>query len=346
MTKFPELKIILAGFLAQISLRLLFYIEELEVDSESRNNLVALCESDRILWLALILISVGEAILITWKNKENKYKRGAITFLVSFLLNLAGDNLGYLAAACTADNFGSDFNNIYSGISLAISIIACIGISACLYKKWSPPKPTRFPDPDVLLLGLCAHFAFWHFVSLQGKGNKSDYDCYCDNKALRSWIQLLALSFILALIASGRGMRSAFSTFLASFLLHLIVGGTGKLVILCTFGASTEMYFWNSTETYSGDAYPSSGRTPGRIYSNVTMISLGFLALGITVCSLKKKSGNSPDQTAINNEAAENPVQEVNLVQAENPVQEVNLVQAENPVQNENPIQLQDITAA
>ena len=338
MAKFPELKVIMAGFLAQISLRLIIYMEE--VDDGIRSNLFSVCESDRILWLALILISVGVAIITTWKNKVDKYVQGAIAFVVSFLLNFAGDNLGYLAAACFAANFNlfRYFNNGYAGTSLGITIIACIGIIAYLYKKWSPPQPTKFPDSDVLLLGLCAHFAFWHFVSLQGKGNKSDYERYCNNKALGSWIQLLALSFILALIASGRGMRSAASTFLASFLLHLIVGGTGKLAILCTVGVSTETYFWNSTETYSWDLYSSNGSTLGRIYANVTMISLGFLALGMTVCSLKKKFGNSPDKTAIDNKAAENPVQAENPVHAENPVE------AENPVQNENPIQ--DITAA
>ena len=338
MTKFPELDLILAGFLAQIALRLIIYMEE--VDDVFRSNLLGLCVSDRLFWLALVLISVGVAIITIWKKKEDKYVQGAVAFVVSFLLNLAGDNLGYLAVFCTTDNFNlfRSFNNVYAGISLGITIIACIGILAYLYKKWSPPQPTKFPDPDVLLLGLCAHFAFWHFVSLQGEGNKSDYDRYCRSKALESWIQVFALSFILALIASGRGIRSAISTILASFLLHLIVGGTGKLAILCTFGDSTETYFWNTTETYRWDAYSSSGRTLGRIYANVTMISLVFLALGITVCSLRKKSGNSPGQTAINPEATDNPVQAENTVQTENPVQ------AENPVQTERPIQ--DITAA
>ena len=303
MAKFPKLDIILAGFLAQISLRLVIYIEEMDDEPERWNRKVTLCKSDRILWLALILISVGVAIITTWKNKENKYKQGAITFVVSFLLNLAGDNLGYLAAACSAYNYGlENFNKIYSGISIAIMIIACIGILVYLRKTLSTPQATNSPDPDVLLLSLCVHFAFWHFVSLQG--NRSKSGLYCKNKGLRSWIQLLASSAILALITSGRGATNAITTFLATFHLNLVVGAMGKLAIFCAI----EDYSVNLRRFMSWifNVYHESFLE--RIYMNFSMVSIGLLAVGITVWSFRKTPGSSP--VAIELQAAtENPDQ-------------------------------------
>ena len=306
MAKFPKLDIILAGFLAQISLRLVIYIQEMD-DEQYHSRTVTLCKNDRILWLTLILMSVGVAIITTWRNKEDKYTQGTITFVVSFLLNFAGDNLGHLAAACTANNYGLDnFNRIYSGISLAIMIIACIGILVYLRKTLSTPRANRILDPDILLLGLCAHYAFWHSVTFQGRGNKSEYGLYCKNKGLRSWIQLVASSAILALITSGRGVASAIVTFLATFQLNLVVGATGKLAIFCAIEDSSQnLRFFMEwiTKVYHENFLK-------RIYMNFSMVSLGLLAVGITVWSCKKTYDTLSGQPAIEPQAAtEDPVQ-------------------------------------
>ena len=289
MAKFPKLDVILAGFLAQISVRLIIYIEDesnqfpyLNMYEDGAN----VCGSNRILWLALILMSSGVAIITTWRNKEDKYVQGAVAFVVSFLLNLSGDSLGFLAISCTAGRWNLykyvDFDTVYSGISLALTSIALIGISVHFWKKPAAQNATKFPDLEVILLGFCAHFTVWHIVSVIGL--KSDYSSFCDNRGLGSWLHLLVLSAILAIVTYMKGTGNVLVTFFSSFLLNLTVGGTGRLAIVCGIDAS-DMYY------YGYEAEIST--VTGRVYSNVTMIVNAVLALGITVWFLRSTTETS-----------------------------------------------------
>ena len=303
MTKLPKLDIILAGFLAQISVRLIIYIEDesnqfpyLNMYEDGAN----VCKSDRILWLALILISVGVAIITTWRNKEDKYIQGTIAFVVSFLFNLAGDSLGFLAISCTAGKWNLykhvDLDTLYSKISIALTSIALIGISVHLWKKPATLNATKFPDIEVILLGVCAHFTVWHIASVIGL--KSDYSSFCDNRGLGSWLHLLALSVTLAIVPYLKGTGNILVTFFSSFLLNLIVGGTGRLAIVCGIDASDMFYYGYEDEIST---------VTGRVYSNVSMIVNAVLALGITVWYFKsftKSSSNPPEM-----ESEEIPIQ-------------------------------------
>ena len=120
MEKFPKPDMILAGVLAQSSLRMIIQIEggQSESDYEFRNSYI--CKRDGLLWLLLLLISAGVAFLTAKECKEvkNKKTHGVIAFSASFLLNFCGDcdfNLGYLAVFCTAlDTYENDASEFTS----------------------------------------------------------------------------------------------------------------------------------------------------------------------------------------------------------------------------------------
>ena len=319
LAKFPKMDIILAGFLAQIALRLMIYIEDEDTqfpyEHMGYDSGPDICGSDRIYWLALILISAGVAVLTTWKNKGGKYAQGAVTFVASFLLNLSGDSLGFLAMECTAMKWKLHtvviFENVYSGIALSITSIALIAISVHLWRKPAAPTAARFPDLEVILLGYCAHFTVWHIVSVIGL--KFDYSSFCDNRGLGSWLHLLVLSAILAIVTYMKGTGNVIVTFFSSFLLNLTVGGTGRLAIVC--GIDGPDMEWD------GYHYGISTIT-GRVYSSATMIVNAVLAAGITVWFLRSTSeaSTNPPEMEDENQNSENPMLPENLVQDTTPV--------------------------
>ena len=327
MAKFPRLEIILAGFLAQISLRLMIYIENEDTPYPWYHmwdySGPDVCGSDRIYWLALIVISVGVAVLTTWRNKEDKFTQGAITFAVSFLLNLSGGSfcLGYLAMECTAYKWDLHtvviFENVYSGIALSITSIALIGISVHFWKKPATPTAARFPDPEVILLGVCAHFIVWNFLSIIGLKSELLLYSLCDNRGLGSWLHLLALSVTLGVVTHIKGTGNILVTFLSSFLLNLIVGGTGRLAIVCGIDASNMTYYGYGDEISS---------VTGRIYSSVTMIVNAVLFLGITVWFLRSTTVTEASTNPIDMEPEEENQKPENQMQPENTTQDATAV--------------------
>ena len=262
MAKLPKADMILAGFLAHISLTsIILKATEDEYFWWMGSDL---CRLDGIPWLLLIMISAGVALITMVKSKKGKAVQGVIAFAASFLLNCCGGFLGLIAVFCSRFNNATfyDFEfsewrymmydiffevrEIYSYCSIAIMALASIGIVAHYILK-ATPQATKIPDPEVVLLGVCVHFTIWHII------NSSDgYYDLCEKGGIGSWLLLLALSAILAILTwiktteSSKAPRSLI-TFIGTFLHQLILGSTGSLALDC---AGNTFDYVSDTDAY------------------------------------------------------------------------------------------------
>ena len=303
MEKFPKPDMILAGVLAQTSLRMIIQMRRGQSENDYGFRNTYICIRDGLLWLLLLLISAGVAFLTAKECKEvkNKFTHGIIAFSASFLLNFCGDcdfNLGYLAVFCTAhdtyENDASEFTSrfrfkmIYRIFSFVILAPAIIGILAHYLKKPTTPRPQAFdsklrlPDPEILLLGVCAQFTIWHIIALASDGYYY-YDYYdhgyyhgtfiCGTKGIGIWVQLLILSSFLALISfikrkfimtcsSKKALLESLATFLSTLLIHLLQGEGGELAFICPDPPVIKSY---------------------RMYGNATLVLNAILAFGIAM---------------------------------------------------------------
>ena len=293
MEKFPKPDMILTGVLAQTSLRMIIQIEGGESESDYEFRYTYICKRDGLLWLLLLLISAGVAFLTAKECKEvkNKSTHGIIAFSASFLLNFCGDcdfNLGYLAVFCTAhdtyENDASEFTSrfrfkmIYRIFSFVILAPAIIGILAHYLKKHTIPRPHAFdsklqlPDPEILLLGVCAQFTIWHIIALASDGYYY-WTFICGTKGTGIWVQLLILSSFLAIISfikrkfimtcsSKKALLESIATFLCTLLIHLLQGEGGELAFMCPDPPVIQSY---------------------RMYGNATLVLNAILAFGIAM---------------------------------------------------------------
>ena len=248
MTNPPKSFMLLAGLLATRSLGLIIIKATEEHESLISGGWIdsEICRLNGIPWALLIVLSAGVAILTSVKSKEGRLFQGIITFFASLLLNVAGGILGYMTFYCSKNNVYNQWDaftyldemaEIHTYFSLSVVGLACLGIMAHYLIK-SSPQATILPDPEVILLGVCAQVVVWNSISLAHRAGQESYLDFCKTRGLASWLQLLALSVLLAMFTlfktkeSFRIPRSLF-TLVGSFLLHLIQFGTGKYAVEC-----------------------------------------------------------------------------------------------------------------
>ena len=230
MAKLPKADMIFAGYLASISLALIIVVADTSGDECRFNGIPS--------WALLLFQSAGVSILTIVKCETDKPVQGLITFAASFLIYLCGNLLGYQAVFCSMYLEGevSDVQDFYSFMSLPVMAFVSLGIMLH-YMIYVNPQATRVPDPEVLLLGICVQFTVAYGIVISG-----GQDHFCKNGGIGSWLQLLTLSGLLAVLAfmktSGnltfKAPRSLL-TFIGSFLLHLILAGdgTGRFALEC-----------------------------------------------------------------------------------------------------------------
>ena len=236
-----------------------------------------ICRLNGIPWALLIVLSASVAILTIVKSKEGRVFQSIITFFASFLLNLAEGQLGIIALYCSKHNvfdWWNDFTylryfeEIHTYFSLSILGLTCLGIMAHYLIK-TTPQATDLPDPEIMLLGVCVQVVVWDSIYLAHRAGRESYAAFCKTGGLASWLQLLALSGLLATLTFFKTTESfriprALATFLGSFLLHLIQVGTGWYAVVCA-----------SREDYSYDTHDYA-----------TLVLNGYLALAMTTCFL------------------------------------------------------------
>ena len=242
MAKFPKGDMIFAGYLACISLAMIIKVADTSEDlCRSHNGIPS--------WALLLFQSAGVSILTIVKCETDRPVQGLITFAASFLIYLCGNLLGYQAVFCSMYREGevSDIQDFYSFMSLPVMAFASLGIMLH-YMIYVDPRATRIPDPEVLLLGICVQFTVAYGIVITGA-----QDHFCKTGGVGSWLQLLTLSALLAVLAfmktSGNITSKApraLLTFIGSFLVHLILAGngTGRFALECAMQSdlSTDGY--------------------------------------------------------------------------------------------------------
>ena len=173
------------------------------------------------------------------------------------------------------------FKMIYRIFSFVILVPATIGILAHYLKKPTTtstrPQALQLPDPEILLLGVCAQFTIWHIIALANDG--FHYGTFiCGTKGIGIWVQLLILSSFLTLISFikrmcimtcsdltsslKKALLESFATFLCTLLIHLLQGEGGELAFMCPDPPVLKSY---------------------RMYGNATLVLNAILAFGIAM---------------------------------------------------------------
>ena len=243
--KLPKPEIIIAGFLVQLSARAAISCNKLDFGLIMTLSHV-MCQKSGLLLLLLVSISALVSMITFCKNRN--YWRALITFVASFLINFSADGLGYLTVHCFEHkhelrSWGSAderFVQFYAYIAFPTMLISFAGILVHFLRKPATPRATKVPDPELLLLGVCAQFTVWHAITIFVGSLKKKIEGLCIFKGIGSWTYLLAISGILAILTcmktTGgpkiRKARAAF-TFIASLALNLLSGGAGRPAIVC-----------------------------------------------------------------------------------------------------------------
>ena len=242
MAKLSKANMILAGFLAHVSLTPIIL----------KFNLKFTCEKNGILWFLLILISAGVAIVTYMTSREKRTAQGVIAFVASFLLNFGGDHLGLMAVLCTSIEGGADIYHdlynvdldIYFCISLVIMAIASFGIGVHCLMKVTPQATTELPDPEVFLLAVCAQSSVLKIIYLS-EGHSDDL-CF---KYGGGWLLMLVVSCLLAVITfikTNKHFSATLCTLSGTFALQLFSGVTGRFAISCASYKDSFIYdaYW------------------------------------------------------------------------------------------------------
>ena len=304
MEKLPKADMILAGFLAQVSLTWIIRIATGTFEDYYIRPAVEgwyfsdFCRLNGIPWLLLILISAGVTVITVLKSEGDKVFQAIVTFVSSFLINCGGEGLGYMAIHCS--KYVMEFSDrtwvtilidswdemrpILSYIFLPVMALASLGMVAHLIK--STPQSTKLPDPEVILLGICLQLSAENCIRLSGSG----YRNFCETGGIGSWLLLLALSYILSVlsvITTTESFRVSrlFGTFIGTFLIHLMQEGVGKRAVVC---ASNNAVF----------SEPSSRKA----YGIVCIVFNALLALAVTVLFMTKQRA-SPNQIPVTQNA-------------------------------------------
>ena len=235
MENLPRPDMILSGLFLQI-----FVGNLISLTSENHNSTKSvMCTGRGIALILLIVISAGVAFLTAIKSQDRKVAHGMITFAGSFLLNLAGDELGYLAVRCARDALSStNIPEIYTYVTMPIMALASIVITVVylLNKKTleSNEKNAIFPDIELILLGICIQYTFWGCISVP-YDSPFLADIFCQKGGVGSWLELLAVSGILTvfnLIKEGASLKLLF-TFIGSLTVNLTLGKSDWMAMTC-----------------------------------------------------------------------------------------------------------------
>ena len=249
MARLPKANMILAGFLAHVSLRAIIL----------KFNFT--CKQDGILWFLLILISAVVAIVTYMTSREKRTAQGVIAFVASFLLNFGGDHLGDMAVLCTSfkgqeHNGGANIsdlfneaNDVYIDCSFSIMAVASIGICVhCLLKV--TPQLTAVPDPEVFLLAVCAQSSVLKIIFLS-EGHLDDL-CF-KSGGIGGWLLMLVVSCILAVITfikTNKHFSATLCTLIGTFVLQLFSGATGQFAISCANHRNGYIYDASNIDAY------------------------------------------------------------------------------------------------
>ena len=258
MEKLPKTDMILAGFLAQVSLTWIIRVAT-ETDWASWWYTSEICRLNGIPWLLLILISAGVTILTVLKSEGDKVFQGIVTFVFSFLLNCGGAGLGSIAINCSI-GWSHSVTKILTYVSLIVMVTASLGIIAHVIK--STPQSIELADPEVILLGICVQLAAWYCIEVSQLKDgynieESDFDHtsyivyttpypefektrdgLCKTGAIGSLLLLLALSCIPSIFTAVKTaekfrLPQLIRTFIGMFLLFLLQDGVGFYAIAC-----------------------------------------------------------------------------------------------------------------
>ena len=108
MVKLPKSDMILAAFLANISVTMII----IKATEDHKNSAFELgwidsdfCRLDGIPWLLICLLSSGAAIITLLKSENGKVVQGLIVFVASLLLCSCGGRLGFMAVYCTSSTY-------------------------------------------------------------------------------------------------------------------------------------------------------------------------------------------------------------------------------------------------
>ena len=61
--------------------------------------------------------------------------------------------------------------------------MASVGVLVHYMKKPATPQASKLPDPEVLLLGVCAQLTVWYVIVISLPADTT-YDLFCDNNGL------------------------------------------------------------------------------------------------------------------------------------------------------------------
>ena len=304
----PKSDIIIAGFLVQVSARIIISCKEKDFD-RTLNPKTSTCQNNEILLLLLVFISAGVSLISFCKGRN--YWQAFFAFAGSLMINFSGDGLGYQTVHCfkihsvysPGQNSSKQYlteelkiHEFYKAIAFPLMAMSFLGI-VIHYIVWpGTSKATKVPDLQVLLLGICTHFTVWHIIGISAPSSDDKYKNLCVYRGVASWSDLSAISSLLAVLtrvktrnSTVRKARAAY-TFIASFFLNLLTGGTGRLAVVCaTMSSETREYFkFNDYTTYF--TYAS------RTYAGLAMLTNTILAFGLITNHLVGDADDPPDE--------------------------------------------------
>ena len=293
---------ILVGFIVQIFIGNVIKL----------HNFNDICDKNGIRWLLLIAVSCGVAFVTAIKRRYNKVRHGLFAFIGSFLLNLSGYQLGYPAIVCS----GSQVSYSYLMIPIVAPASLIIGVHF-LKKETEQEKINDFPDPELILLGVCIQQAVYGFFILMSS------PFFCTNHGIVSWVELVIASGVLVILNSkkyGASRRSLF-TFVGSFIVHLSISGIGWAAMVCTADSTLE------------------NEEMAKTYLYVTMGFHALLAPALIIIFMNKDRDPPRNPNVVTPNSPTRPTQRPYPLQAPLPPQAPNPSRALNPLQAPYPPQ-------
>ena len=288
MAILPKPEIVIAAFLIQIFARIAISCNEQDFKRILSSSAI-MCRNHGLLVLLLVSISAGVS-MVTFLKCRN-YWQAFITFTTSFLVNFSGDSLGYLAVHCFThtNTFWSELlgnKSLHIYIAFPIMATAFLGTLVHYLKKQATLEATKIPDPELLLLGICAQFMVWHAIAISPGNSGERYNRLCVYGGVGSLLHLLAISGLLGVLTLvktknilAKKARATY-TFIASLVLNLLTGGAGRLVIVCV-----------TSFEYSDDKFDASYTTNlNRKYAGTTMVLNAYLAFVILLNHLVEEN--------------------------------------------------------
>ena len=279
MAKLPNPVLILAGFLTHLASSKIMYraIGRHWFDS-------VICTREEIQWCLLLLVSAVVSSLAAIKSKDSKLSHGTAAFVVSFLLNFSGDNLGQLVIVCSQSNISRYKNqtyyyDIYIYCTLPIMILASLIIVIhFLIKTPSQAERNYLPDVEIVLLGVCLQFTIAKCVAIIIASSKN----FCRWNGMGSWLELLAVSGFLTLLTFIKNanrpqynLPRLLRTFVGSFSMNLSTGGVGWWAVSC---AQSYDFVYTLQDLYYGYTV---------LYDYVTLVLNAVSALFLFLMFLK-----------------------------------------------------------